>query len=130
MAATQVTETTAPAATAPAFEPVVVGLSPEGYLVDSDGFTLYLFTLDERTSACAGACADAWPPLLGDPQAADGVFLDLLDNAERDNGAIQVTYGGHPLYTYSGDAAPGDTNGQGFNDFWYMVDANGEPVRR
>jgi predicted lipoprotein with Yx(FWY)xxD motif len=52
----------------------------------------------------------------------------LLGNAERGNGSIQVTYGGHPLYLYSGDAAPGDTSGHAFNDVWFLVAPDGEAV--
>lgn len=104
-------------------------LSAGGYLVDGGGRSLYLFTLDtERSSSCEGDCAEAWPPLLGDPVAGEGVDQSLLGNAERGNGAIQVTYGGHPLYRYGGDAEPGDTHGHGFNEVWFLVDADGEPL--
>lgn len=89
-----------------------------------------MFTLDEeRTSTCEGACAEAWPPFLGDPVAGEGADQALLGNAERSNGGIQVTYGGHPLYLYSGDAAPGDTSGHAFNDVWFLVAPDGEAVR-
>ncbi|MGH8912521.1 MAG: COG4315 family predicted lipoprotein, partial [Acidimicrobiia bacterium] len=98
-------------------------------LVDAEGRSLYLFTLDdERTSTCEGACAGAWPPLLGDPVADAGVDQALLGNAERGDGSIQVTYAGHPLYFYSGDASPGETNGHGFNDVWFLVSPGGEAL--
>jgi predicted lipoprotein with Yx(FWY)xxD motif len=99
-------------------------------LVDAEGRSLYMFSLDdERTSTCEGACAGAWPPLLGDPVAGAGVDQALLGNAERSDGSIQVTYAGHPLYLYSGDAAPGETNGHGFNDVWFLVSPSGEALR-
>lgn len=113
----------------PPFEEVTVELSDDGYLVDPEGLSLYLFTLDtERSSSCEGDCAEAWPPLLGDPVAGEGVEQDLLGNAERGNGAIQVTYDGWPLYRHSGDSAPGDTNGHGFNGVWFLVGSDGEPL--
>lgn len=104
-------------------------LSDQGYLVDEEGHSLYVFTLDtERTSTCEGECAGAWPPLLGDPVAGEGVDQSLLGNAERGNGSIQVTYAGQPLYRYSEDASPGDTEGHGFNGFWFLVGPDGEPL--
>lgn len=113
----------------PPFEEVAVELSEEGFLVDGEGRSLYLFTLDtERTSTCEGDCAGAWPPFLGDPVAGDGVDQTRLGNAERGNGAIQVTYGGHPLYRYSADDEAGDTGGHGFNDLWFLVGPDGEPL--
>lgn len=119
--------TTAAAPPPPPFEEVAVELSEEGFLVDPEGGALYLFILDtERTSSCEGDCAQAWPPFLGDPVAGAGVDQGLLGNAERGNGAIQVTYGGHPLYRYSGDTGAGETNGHGFNDVWYLVGPDGE----
>ena len=104
--------------------------APTPHLLDEEGRSLYLFTLDDdRTSTCEGACAQAWPPLLGDPVAGRGVDQELLGNAERGNGAIQVTYAGHPLYRHRGDARPGDTAGQGFNAVWFLVGADGEAIR-
>lgn len=124
------TSTLGVSTTIPPFVEVPVDLSPDGtHLVDQDGRSLYMFTLDtERTSSCEGACAEAWPPLLGDPVAGEGVDQELLGNSERDNGAIQVTYGGQPLYTYSGDSEPGDTNGHGFNDVWFLVAPDGTAI--
>lgn len=143
--ATPVTETASPTTLAPttthAVSPgtippftevdVAVTAGPHGeQLVNAAGRSLYMFTLDdERTSTCEGACAAAWPPLLGDPVAGEGVDQALLGNAERSDGSIQVTYGGHPLYLYSADAAPGDTNGHAFNDVWFLVAPDGEAVR-
>jgi predicted lipoprotein with Yx(FWY)xxD motif len=100
-------------------------------LVDAEGMTLYLFTQDsEGTSACVDGCAEAWPPLVadGEPTAGDGVDAALLGTIERADGTTQVTYAGHPLYTYAADEAPGDTVGQGVGDVWYAVDASGEAV--
>lgn len=126
---TSATTTTTAPSPPPPFEEVAVELSEDGFLVDAEGRSLYLFTLDtERTSSCEGDCAEAWPPLLGDPVGGDGVDQSRLGNAERGNGAIQVTYGGHPLYRYSGDEEVGDTGGHGFNDVWFLVGPDGEPL--
>ena len=52
----------------------------------------------------------------------------LLGTAAHPEGGTQVTYGGWPLYYFSGDSAPGDVNGQGQGDVWYVIDATGAPV--
>jgi predicted lipoprotein with Yx(FWY)xxD motif len=96
------------------------------FLVDSQGRTLYLFEKDKGSmSTCSGACARYWPlsTTNGRPKAGSGVNAALLGTTSS-GGVTQVTYGGHPLYRYSGDTAPGDTNGQGLNDFgggWDVV---------
>lgn len=127
-AATSTTATTR--GTIPPFEEVDVELSEDGrYLVDSRGMALYRFTLDtDRTPTCVEECSDLWPPFYGDPVAGEGVDPDLAGNGERPDGSIQVTYGGFPLYFYSGDTEPGDTNGHGFNDVWFLVGPDGNPL--
>ncbi len=98
------------------------------HLVDGDGRTLYLFTPDEQgASTCVDACAENWPPVLagGEVPVADGLDAALVGSVERADGSSQVTYGGWPLYTFVRDAAAGDTNGQGVNDVWYVVGADG-----
>jgi predicted lipoprotein with Yx(FWY)xxD motif len=98
-------------------------------LVNADGMTLYLFEPDtEAATACADACAQAWPPLFaeGEPAAGDGADAALLGTAARDDGGDQVTYNGHRLYTYSGDTAAGDVTGQGVGDVWFAVTPAGE----
>jgi predicted lipoprotein with Yx(FWY)xxD motif len=84
-------------------------------LVNSQGHTLYLFQGDSgTTSACSGACAAAWPPLraTGQPTAANGANASLLGTTQRSDGGPQVTYNGHPLYTFVQDHNAGDTNGR------------------
>jgi len=99
-------------------------------LVDSEGRTLYLFDQDQHTlysaqsSDCYGACAENWPPLLteGEPEAEDGAFPTKLSTLKRKDGTLQVTYYGHPLYTYVGDKKPGEANGndvKAFGGQWY-----------
>lgn len=102
-------------------------------LVDAEGRTLYLFTNDTQNSgasACSGDCLVAWPPLLtdGDPVAGEGADASLLGTITRDDGTTQVTYNGWPLYYYEDDTAPGDANGQGVGDVWFLVSATGEAI--
>ena len=100
-------------------------------IVDSSGLTLYDFHKDEGTSACYGACAAAWPPLLteGEPKAEAGAMASQLGTTKRKDGTVQVTYAGWPLYTYAGDKAPGEANGNDIDQFgaeWYALQPNGE----
>ena len=103
-------------------------------LVDGKGRTLYLFEADKGTmSNCDGACASAWPPLTssGKPTAGAGVVASKLGTAKRADGTTGVTYAGHPLYTYAGDGAPGQTAGEGLTDYgapWYALSAAGKTV--
>jgi predicted lipoprotein with Yx(FWY)xxD motif len=103
-------------------------------LVDSSGRTLYLFGKDHGDkSSCSGACAQAWPPLTtrGHLTAGGGVAMSLLGTTSRADGTSEVTYNGHPLYTFTGDSKPGDVNGQGSTAFgarWYVLGAPGRAV--
>jgi predicted lipoprotein with Yx(FWY)xxD motif len=99
-------------------------------LVDEDGLTLYLFEQDEGdASTCYDDCAATWPPLLAEePTAGEGLDASLLGTTERDGGEVQVTFDGHPLYLFASDAAPGDVEGQGVGDIWFVVDASGAAV--
>ncbi|MCH7736887.1 MAG: CHRD domain-containing protein [Chloroflexi bacterium] len=125
-----------PASTPAPVEPpdVTVEVSSQGPLglhLVSDGMTLYLFTKDERNvSACAGPCADKWPPLLTSaaPMAGEGVDADRLTTIERSDGSSQVVYNGRPLYHFADDQNPGDTLGQDFVDKWFVVTADGGAV--
>ena len=99
-------------------------------LVDGEGNALYLFTNDTGPeSTCTGGCLEAWPPLLGEPTAEGDADAGLLGTTERDDGSLQVLYNDHPLYHYAADAAPGDTNGQGVGDVWYLVSPAGDAVQ-
>ena len=94
--------------------------------------TLYMFARDQGDkSMCSGACAKYWPPYTGTPKAGNGLQASLLGSTVRADGTKQVTYDGHPLYTYSGDSAPGATGGQGLNTFgalWWVVAPDGKVV--
>jgi predicted lipoprotein with Yx(FWY)xxD motif len=107
------------------------------YLVDGQGHTLYLFDADERgDSYCNGACAAVWPPLETNamPRAGAGIDGGALGTIKRDDGDMQVTYHGRPLYYYAADAStPGKTKGEDIEQFgaaWYLVGAGGKPVER
>jgi predicted lipoprotein with Yx(FWY)xxD motif len=95
-------------------------------LADARGFTLYWYAKDTMmTSACTGSCATAWPPLSGQPGAAMGVHLvGKFGTIKRANGMLQATYKGHPLYTYAGDSAPGQTKGNGLDGTWHVLHVN------
>ena len=105
-------------------------------VVDASGRTLYLFEKDKRGhSACSGACASYWPPVLttAKPVAAAGTQRSLLGTIRRANGTKQVTYAGHPLYRFFGDTKRGQTNGEGLHDFgagWYVLSPSGKKIDR
>jgi predicted lipoprotein with Yx(FWY)xxD motif len=108
--------------------PTVLVRADADELVDAGGYTLYLFEQDDgTTSACEGGCLDIWPALTvaAEPTAGEGVDGALLGTAEQADGRVQVTYNGHLLYTYSGDAAPGETNGTSIPG-WLTVNAAGD----
>jgi predicted lipoprotein with Yx(FWY)xxD motif len=128
--ATATTTTEATTTTTQAEARVAVADSSLGsILVDGDGNTLYLFTPDQQSdSVCYDQCEAAWPPLVGDVLAGNGIDASLLDSAPRTDGSQQATYNGWPLYYFANDAAPGDVNGQAVNDVWYVLDADGEGI--
>lgn len=100
-------------------------------LVDQAGMTLYMFDKDTQggPSTCYDQCASAWPPLLTDgaPSAGTGADGGMLGTVERTDGTTQVTYDGWPLYYWAQDTKPGDVNGQGVNEVWWVLGADGTP---
>ena len=117
--------------------PASVGVAGTGLgnvLVDRQGRTVYLFERDSGTmSACTGACAVNWPPLRvrGTPLAGTGAKRSDVGTTVRPDGISQLTYNGHPLYTFVNDKKPGDTNGEGINAFggsWFAVSGAGAKV--
>lgn len=100
------------------------------YLVGPNGLTLYYFTKDiaPGASVCFGGCLEAWPPLLvGEGQelvAADGVS-GTLGTFARDDGTMQATYRGRPLYYWQGDTAAGETNGEDVGSVWFVAQVDG-----
>jgi len=116
-----------PATTAPgALKAVRIGAVT--VLADANGRTLYSFAPDTAArSACYGSCAAYWPPVKGPAAAGPGVS-GKLSVLTRSDGSVQAAYDGHPLYTYVGDSAPGQANGNGLNlngGRWHEVAASG-----
>lgn len=98
-------------------------------IVDEAGSTLYLFVPDAQgESTCYDECEATWPILPEVDSVGAGLDESLLGTTTRTNGDVQATYNGWPLYYFAGDAAPGDVNGQGINDVWWVVDATGAAV--
>jgi predicted lipoprotein with Yx(FWY)xxD motif len=94
-------------------------------LVDNNGMTLYTFMKDTPgVSNCTGSCLTSWPPLTVTqsslPSAGPGI-TGTLSLLTRDDGSSQVMFENMPLYRYAKDMAPGDTNGQGVGNAWYVV---------
>jgi predicted lipoprotein with Yx(FWY)xxD motif len=101
-------------------------------VTDSKGMTLYWFAPDTSTSSkCTGSCATYWPPVAGPVVAGTGV-TGTLGTITRPDGTIQVTYDGHPLYTYAGDSAAGQVKGNGLNVsgglWWEMTVSGAKPA--
>jgi len=93
-------------------------------LANARGYTLYWFAPDTASmSKCYGTCAAYWPPVTGAATAGPGV-TGKLGTIKRTGGGTQATYDGHPLYTYVGDRAPGQANGNNLNlngGLWHEI---------
>jgi predicted lipoprotein with Yx(FWY)xxD motif len=104
-------------------------------VVDGQGRTVYSFDKDTAgsgTSACSGECLASWPPVTtdtGSPQVSDDV-TGQVGTITRDDGSMQLTLNGLPLYSYTGDKATGDINGQAFQGVWWVVAPDGSKVTR
>lgn len=129
----------APAPTADSGSPATIATKSTSLgtlLVDSQGRTLYLFEADHGSrSSCSGACASAWPPVTtsSTPKPSGSARASLLGTTKRSDGSLEVTYAGHPLYRFAGDTQPGQTNGQGSDEFgatWWTVGIGGKPNER
>ncbi len=120
------TPTTAPTSSTPILKTasVTVNGKSETILTNAQGMTLYYFTSDTATkAACTGTCTGIWPPLsfasTGSPTSASPLAGTL--SVVTDTNGNQVEYNGHPLYTYSKDTAPGQTNGEGLKGKWFVA---------
>jgi predicted lipoprotein with Yx(FWY)xxD motif len=124
--------TSSAAAAAPVTVAAKAATTPLGQiLVDATGHTLYAFTNDaDAKSTCSGTCAQAWPPLVVDANwtVAPGLDSGVFSTVSRDDGSLQLAAGKYPLYTFSGDAVPGDTNGQASGGVWFVVDGKASIV--
>ena len=116
---------TAPAATGTALKTATI--SGTTVLTNAKGFTLYSFAPDTPTaSKCYGSCAAYWPPVTGTTAAGQGL-PGKVATIKRTDGTEQLTYNGHPLYTYIGDTAPGQAKGNNLNlngGLWHEVPAS------
>jgi predicted lipoprotein with Yx(FWY)xxD motif len=110
--------------------------SPVGrILATPSGHTLYDFSPDTPTSsACtSGLCARLWPPFIttGSPKVGKGLHQTLVGTFRRPDGQLQLTYGGHPLYTWLGDNEPGMITGQALlnlGGYWYVLAPSGKQI--
>ena len=97
-------------------------------LTNARGFTVYTFAADRPgKSNCYGSCAAYWPPVAGSPSAAPGI-PGTFGTITRTDGTKQVTWNGHPLYTYVGDRGPGQAGGNNLNlngGVWHEVVVSG-----
>jgi predicted lipoprotein with Yx(FWY)xxD motif len=92
-------------------------------VVDAQGRTLYRFTAEAQgRPVCAGACVQTWPPAT--VSSASGLPAHVA-TVKRDDGALQLTYDGHPLYRYAADQSTADAKGEGVGGQWYVVKASG-----
>jgi len=101
-------------------------------VVDNKGKTVYMFDKDTQGSGasnCSGQCLVAWPPVIADSATpeVDGV-TGQVGTITRDDGTVQATLNGWPLYYWKGDAAPGDTTGQGVQGVWWVLTPDGARV--
>lgn len=91
------------------------------FLVDSNGMTVYVYDEDQPgVSNCYKGCAKAWPAVPAPATAPQSPFSEIA----RTDGTKQLAYENHPLYTYVGDSAPGDTTGDGLGGVWHIVPVN------
>jgi predicted lipoprotein with Yx(FWY)xxD motif len=103
-------------------------------LVNAQNRTVYMLTADTgTTSSCTGACATAWPPVTatGTPSVGAGAKAALIGTTTRADGTKQVTYKGHPLYTFVKDTKAGQTNGEGvvaFGGSWFGLSPAGKQL--
>jgi predicted lipoprotein with Yx(FWY)xxD motif len=96
-------------------------------LTDEGGLSLYGFTEDvDGEPSCSGACGDAWPPLLiGGPDLPSDLDPSVFSVVTRADGTFQLRAGPWPLYRFAGDAGPGDVNGQGSGEVWFLAAPDG-----
>lgn len=102
-------------------------------LVDGEGNTLYGFTVDTAgTPTCSGGCASAWPALIveGEPVIGEGLDASLFTTVSSAEGGMQLKAGDWPLYRFTQDTAPGETNGQGSGGVWFVVRPDGTLIEQ
>jgi len=101
------------------------------FLTDNANRTLYAFANDTKdASNCTGNCTQNWPPFTAQsaPQVDSPLNATLVTMVTRQDGTMQVSYDGHPLYYYSGDMNPGDVKGHGIGNVWHVLSPRGSPM--
>jgi predicted lipoprotein with Yx(FWY)xxD motif len=111
-----------------------MGTSKGTVLATAAGLTLYWFAKDTaRRSDCTGSCASYWPPLMGSATAAAGTSLPRgFGTIKRADGKTQITYDGHPLYTYTGDRSAGQITGNDLDasgGLWWAITPSGSELK-
>ncbi len=123
--------TSSSAATASALVKTAPNAKLGTILVDAKGLTLYSYSPDSHDkSVCTGGCSSTWPPLTA-PSASASIASGMsgFGTFTRTGGGLQVAYNGVPLYTYAGDSAAGQTNGEGVGGTWYVVKVGASIMR-
>ena len=132
VATTAPAATEGPAAAAAAMVMAAKNASHVHLLADREGRTLNLFNKDSKnTTTCYDQCAQNWPPLLtsGAAKAGDGADSAMLGTTARNDGTLQITYNGWPLYYYAKDQKAGDTTGQDVGSVWFVVSPKGDKLK-
>jgi predicted lipoprotein with Yx(FWY)xxD motif len=101
------------------------------YFTDTEGKTLYWFKKDSAgKSACSGPCLEKWPIYYRETVAAPkGIKGEEFGTITREDGKKQTTFRGYPLYYWINDKQAGDTNGQGVNNIWYVINPDNFPPK-
>jgi predicted lipoprotein with Yx(FWY)xxD motif len=101
------------------------------YFTDTEGKTLYWFKKDSPgKSACSGPCLEKWPIYYRETVAAPkGINAEEFGTITRDDGQKQTTFRGYPLYYWINDKEAGETNGQGINNVWYVINPDNFPPK-
>lgn len=97
-------------------------------IIDKNGYVVYRFDRDvpdPPTSRCLDGCVPSWLPVLADELRVEGIDRQLVGTLRRADGTVQLTLAGWPLYGYTGDRMPGDTNGQGVDGLWFAIAPSG-----
>lgn len=98
-------------------------------LVDPDGLSMYVFTLDtDGESVCYDSCATLWPPVPGTVTIGSGLDSSIFGTTTRTDGTAQLTVNGQPLYLWASDTQPGDVTGQNVEGVWFVVGPDGEMI--
>ena len=119
----------APAETTAAAAVLGTATSPLGEIITDDaGYTIYTFKMDKQdsgTSNCYDECATTWPAVeASDTSSPEGITGEI-GSLTRTDGTTQLTVDGWPVYRFAKDTEPGQVNGQGVKDAWYVLQPDG-----